>query len=380
MSSKLISRSDVLVVGGGLVGACLAYGLARGGRRVGVLDEGDAAFRATRGNFGLVWVQNKGIGLPAYAQWSRDAAVLWKRFAHELQALTGIDVHLEQPGGFYLCFTDDEYLAREQSMRALQQSVEGPYPFQMLAGADLRARLPAIGPEVVGASYTPMDGHVNPLKLFRALRAACAACEVQLHAGARVERIRHGAAGFEVSTADGVHGAQRIVLAAGLGNAALAAQAGLHAPVVPSRGQILVTERLHRFLDYPTNKLRQTDEGSVQIGDSVEDVGYDDGTTFDVMQFMARRAVRAFPLLRDVNLVRTWGALRVMTPDGFPLYEASRDCPGAYVVTCHSGVTLAATHALLIAPWIAGGEPPASLAAFGSERFKRAGAPAMYVN
>lgn len=380
MSAAVAGRSDVLVVGGGLVGCSIAYGLARGGRQVTILDEGDAAFRATRGNFGLVWVQNKGIGKPQYARWSRDAAALWPRLARELLELTGVDVHLQQPGGFYLCFTEAEMAAREASLRAIQQQVPGPYPFQMMERAELRARLPAIGPEVVGASFTPMDGHVNPLKLFRALNAACLHHGVRLQTEARVEQITLGAQGFEVATAAGVHHAPRIVLAAGLGNARLAGQVGLHAPVVPTRGQILITERLRPFLDYPTNKVRQTDEGTVQIGDSIEDVGHDDGTTLDVLQFMARRAVRSFPLLRDVNLVRAWGALRVMTPDGFPLYEESRECPGAFVATCHSGVTLAATHALAIAPWIAGGPAPADVEAFDSARLRSAPEHAMYVN
>ena len=379
MAAAVVSDSDVLVIGGGLVGAALAYGLARSGAHVAIVDEGDIAFRATRGNFGLVWVQNKGIGLPQYAQWSRDSAGRWPAFARELAGLTGVDVQLEQPGGFCLCFTETELAAREESLRAIQEAVTGPYPFEVLDHADLRARLPAIGPQVLGATYTPMDGHVNPLKLMRALHAACLHHAVDIHAGARAEKITFGGDGFTVATAAGVHRARKVVLAAGLGNATLARQVGLHAPVVPNRGQILVTERLQRFLAHPTNKLRQTDEGTVQIGDSVEDVGYDDGTTLDAMQFMARRAVRSFPLLRDVNLVRTWGALRIMTPDGFPLYEQSRECPGAYVATCHSGVTLASTHAQVISQWILGRQEPPELASFGSSRFQ-AREHAMYVN
>ena len=376
----LASSPDVLVIGGGLVGASIAFGLARQGVAVTILDEGDVAFRATRGNFGLVWVQNKGVGMPVYAQWSRDAAALWPDLAGDLLALTGIDVQLQQPGGFYLCFTEAEMEARRRTLAGIQQSVAGPYPFEMMDRAALRERLPAIGSEVAGGSYTPMDGHVNPLKLFRSLHAACLHHGVRVVPGARVERITHGRAAFHVKTATGTHAAPRLVLAAGLGNARLAPQVGLHAPVVPNRGQIIVTERLRPVRPFPTNKLRQTDEGTVQIGDSVEDVGFDDTTTLDVLQFMARRAVRAFPLLRDVNIVRAWGALRVMTPDGFPLYEESRTCPGAFVATCHSGVTLAATHVLRVAPWIATGLEPAGIAAFGSGRFAQPSKKSMYVN
>jgi len=63
---------DVLVIGGGLVGTAVAYGLAREGARVTVLDEDDGGFRASRGNFGLVWIQGKGHDRTPYASWSRS--------------------------------------------------------------------------------------------------------------------------------------------------------------------------------------------------------------------------------------------------------------------------------------------------------------------
>ncbi|OXH83545.1 FAD-dependent oxidoreductase, partial [Burkholderia multivorans] len=69
------------------------------------------------------------------------------------------------------------------------------------------------------------------------------------------------------------------------------------------------------------------------------------------------------------RIVRAWGALRIMTPDGLPVYEASRTHPGAYLAICHSGVTLAASHADLVAPWIAGRAAPAELSAFTTARF-----------
>jgi len=127
--------------------------------------------------------------------------------------------------------------------------------------------------------------------------------------------------------------------------------------------------RVAPFLAYPTLHVRQTREGVVQIGDSKEDVGLDDGTTLDQLSRIAARAMRCFPLLGNVNIVRTWGALRVMSPDGYPIYQASRDCPGAFVVTCHSGITLAPQHAGQVADWIRAGAEPADMAGFKAERF-----------
>ncbi len=85
----MVPRSDFAVIGGGMVGAALAYGLARQGAEVVLLDEGDSAFRAARGNFGLIWVQGKGVDMPAYANWTRRSADLWPEFAAELESETG---------------------------------------------------------------------------------------------------------------------------------------------------------------------------------------------------------------------------------------------------------------------------------------------------
>ncbi|MGJ7562957.1 NAD(P)/FAD-dependent oxidoreductase [Variovorax sp. GB1R11] len=367
-----MNTSDLIVVGGGLVGTALAYGAARRGTRVTVLDEGDDAFRASRGNFGLVWVQGKGFGMTPYARWSMGSAAQWPQLAAALEADSGIDVQLRQPGGFHFCFNDDEMQARQARMHDIRAALDGDYPFEMLDHASLAARLPAIGPGVAGASYSPMDGHANPLKLLRALHAACRHHGVRFAQGSRATRVAPLADGFEVETAAATWHAPRVVLAAGLGNRALAPHVGLHAPVQPNRGQVLVGERVARFLDHPTTYVRQTDEGTIQLGDSLEDVGLDDGTTADVLATIARRGVRSFPVLQSLRLVRAWGALRVMTPDGFPIYQASTQCPGAFVVTCHSGVTLAANHAFSIAPWIAGqagSDLPAGIDAFSGDRF-----------
>jgi glycine/D-amino acid oxidase-like deaminating enzyme len=367
--------SDTLVVGGGIVGMALAYGLARAGQRVTLLDEGDDAYRAARGNFGLVWVQGKGFDRPPYARWSLGSARAWPAFAAELADRTGVDVELTQTGGLNLCLDDDELARRAADLRALQAAVGVPYPFEVLDNAALRAVEPQAGPTVAGATFTPMDGHASPLRLLRALVQAFEALGGQLLAGRRVTQIDARAGGFEVHTVGPapaeaqVHGAARIVLAAGLGNRALAPMVGLGAPVQPNRGQILVTERLQPFLRHPTNYVRQTGDGAVQIGDSKEDVGFDDHTSTAQLAHLAARAARCYPVLAGVSIVRTWGALRVMTPDGYPVYQSSTRCPGAFVVTCHSGITLAAQHAGLLADWIRGGPEPDDIRAFKAERF-----------
>ena len=360
---------DTLVLGGGVVGMSVAYGLARAGESVRVLDGADDAFRASRGNFGLVWVQGKGHGRPEYARWSMESARRWPVLAEELGRLTGIDVELSQIGGLWMCLDDDELAERAALLAAVQRELDAPYPYEVLDARALRELSPFTGPEVVGAVYCPLDGHVSPLRLLRALVQGFAMRGGELVTGMQVDAIEHLASEFRVRAGGVTHVAGRLVLTAGLGNRALASQVGLQAPIEPVRGQVLVSERVQPFLRHPTAHVRQTGEGVVQIGDSNEEVGLNDGTTLEELARMVRRATRFFPMLANVNAVRTWGALRVMTPDGYPIYQASTDCPGAFVITCHSGITLAATHAGPLVDWIRGGAEPADIHGFKAERF-----------
>jgi glycine/D-amino acid oxidase-like deaminating enzyme len=181
--------------------------------------------------------------------------------------------------------------------------------------------------------------------------------------------IQHNKRGFCIGSTNGLRFADKIVLAAGLGNTQLAKTIGLEVPVRPQRGQILVTERLKPFLNYPTSLVRQTVHGSVMLGDSHEEAGFDDGTSIETMAGIADRAHRIYPQLGNARIVRAWGALRILTPDGLPIYAQSNKYPGAFAATSHSGVTLAAVHAMDIAHYIEQGKLPETLSALSEKRF-----------
>jgi len=362
---------DVAVVGGGLLGAAIAWGLARLGDRVVLLDEGDIARRASRANFALVWVQSKGLGLPEYTHWSVRSSKGWPRLAETLKQQTGIDVVLQQPGGLHIALSDTELEKRREFLRRLhEQPGAADYAVEFLERPALERMLPGLGPEVAGASYCALDGHVNSLKLFRALHTGFRMLGGTYLADHRVSGIRHGGGGFRIATESGEIHAGRIVLAAGNANRELAPLVGLAAPMRPNRGQILVTERLEPFMRYPLSTLRQTDEGTVLIGDSLEERTVDTGMMLPINSVLADRARRVFPMLGQVNIVRSWAGVRVMTADGFPIYNESESCPGAFVACCHSGVTLAANHADDIAGMVHRGRlDPDLVGAFSAQRF-----------
>jgi glycine/D-amino acid oxidase-like deaminating enzyme len=362
---------DAVVVGGGLVGSAIAYGLRGALERVAVLDEGDVAWRASRGNFGLVWVQSKGIGMAAYSRWTVASAGLWPAFAGRLREETGIDVRLEQPGGLTPLMSELEIEARVAAMQRLHAQPGMPrYDWKLLDRHETMQLLPGLGPDVRGAIWSDRDGIVNPLKLLLALHTALSRSGASYLPHTPAQSLSHDGSLFRIATPRGELRARRLVIAAGLANQELAVQVGIHVPVRPQRGQIMVLERTRRYPALPCVTLRQTDEGTWLVGDSQEEAGLDDASLgLPVLATLADRAVRTLPALRDVRVVRTWSALRVMARDGFPVYQESAVCPGAFVATCHSGVTLAAAHALSLAPRIAAGALDAELSPFSTDRF-----------
>ena len=363
-------RFDAIVIGGGLVGTAIGYGLACAGLRAVILDEGDIAYRASRGNFGLVWVQSKGLGAPHYQRWTRASAAAWPGFAAEIEERTGVAVGLEQNGGLQLCLSEDELTRRHAMMEQMRvQAGNFGFEYRMLEHDELAAMLPGLGPSVVGASWTPYDGHVNSLALFHALHQGFAAKGGTYLPNSTVHEAVAAPGDFRIEAGGGSLVAPKIVLAAGLGNAVLAPLFGLRAPVRPQRGQILVTERTTRAWPIPLGSIRQTPEGSILLGSSEEDVGFDTSQKPEIMQQIARRAVLSFPWLAELQIVRAWAALRVMPPDGLPIYDESERFPGAFTANCHSGVTLAGAHAMVFAPMVASGALDPVLAPFSARRF-----------
>ncbi|MCB2095943.1 MAG: FAD-binding oxidoreductase [Rhodobacteraceae bacterium] len=363
--------SEITIIGGGVVGLSVALGLVRAGHRVTVLDGSDSDLRASQGNFGLVWLQGKGADFAPYCELTRKAVAAWPGFARDLADLAGIDLALDQSGGFEF-FTDPAELANFAAALDRQQAHLGNrFSHEVIGGDDLRRSYPMIGPDVVGATFCALDGHVNPLRLLRALRCAVVALGGRVLADAQVTGIVPGPdGGFDLALrGGGTRGAERIVLCAGLGSPALAAQLGFITRVRPQRGELLITEKLAHRLPFLSSTIRQVDEGGVQIGGTKADAGPDDSETLEVMAGLARHAVQVLPALADVRVVRAWGALRVMSPDGYPVYARSSRHPGASLVTCHSGVTLAPLHASILAEWIDGASNAPELEAFDENRF-----------
>lgn len=361
--------TEIVVIGGGLVGLSVGLGLLRRGAKVIIVDGTDDDHSASRGNFGLVWLSGKGAHYAPYARWTRRAIRLWPEFAKDIEAETGVDVRYQACGGYELFIDEVEWRQFAADLEEQNSHFGTPPAVEVLDGAALRARHPEIGSAVVGGTYSPEDGHVDPLKLLFALTKAFIGGGGRLLTGAPVTMIEYKHSLFRAEMRDKEIRAPKLVLAAGLGAAHLGPLVGFRAEVEPSRGQLLITERLPQELPILTSTVRQVAEGGVQIGGTREEVGPDRRETLDKTGWLASEAIKTFPMLSRVNVVRSWAALRVMTPDGYPIYAKSTTHPGAYLVTCHSGVTLAAAHLKHLPGWVLDDEDAIDVSAFDESRF-----------
>jgi len=363
---------DVVVIGGGMVGAAIAYGCVRRGATVAMIDGGDGAFRAARANAGLVFSQCKGVGMPAYAAWTRECIDLWPDFAEEMSSAAGRDIGFRQTGGMTFCVGAEEMEARRRAIgQAEQQPGGASTPIMMVDRKELQDLMPRapFAPEVCGGSYTPRDAQLNPLFLLRGLHAGFRARGGHHYPGRTVSTITPRGEGYRVTTDTEALDGRRVVIAAGIATQALAASVGMHVPVVPTRGQAIITERIEPILPMGCSGVRQTMEGTLQIGVTFEPDVSDRSTDVNDLSRMTSRAIEVFPAIRHLRMVRAWAGIRPVPPDGFPEYAWSATHPGISAAVCHSGVTLASGHAGPIAEAVLSGVVPERLADLGVERF-----------
>ncbi len=364
------SEADFAIIGGGIVGLSVAHGLLKQGASVICVDGTDTDFKASRGNFGLVWVQGKGIKTPFYAAWTRDAARLYPSFVSELSEETGIKINLSQIGGYEYFIDSNALDERIAEYKKLKRALNGDYPYEILSSSEIRAAEPMVGGETIGATFYPYDGHLNPLQLLKALTEYCQKRGLSHYLGEVIESAEKKEGVFKLVTKKGLEvSAEKVVVCAGLGAKKIGPLFGFKSLVSPQRGQILITEKLPPILKRPSVTIRQTNEGAIQIGDSQEQVGFNDNETQVQMSRIAQNAIKVMPKLAQFRLIRAWGSLRVLSPDGLPIYQQSVSMPGAFIVTCHSGITLAAIHSVNLSLWLTGQKYAPDLTPFSEHRF-----------
>lgn len=347
----------VVVAGAGIVGAAVAYQLARRGARVVVLERERPGAGATGSSF--AWI-NATLGKEprGYFELHRLALEEWRQLVRELEAPVqfGGTVAWHPPG------------AEAERMQALvQRHRSWGSPVEEISEQRLRSLLPLVEPGPLGAAaFTPDEGCGDPVALTATLLAAAGERGAELRLGMPLEGIDACGGGLSAVTAAGRLPCDHVVLACGVDTPRLAATVGIEVPLVESLGALVHTARVPRLLDHvmlaPGAHVLQREDGTVVAG-----LDFSGGDAAAGGEALLAAAARFLPALTGATLERVTRGRRVYPRDGLPIVGRAAD-GRVHVVAAHSGVSLAPVLGRLVAGEVVG-EESELLAPYRPQRF-----------
>ncbi|MBT2324007.1 FAD-dependent oxidoreductase [Variovorax paradoxus] len=378
-------QTDVLVIGAGVLGACLGYYLSKEGRDVTVVDRDDINLQASGANAGSLHVQLLSFDFGAKAQEGGGPAAatlplgpMSVRLWQQIEADCGEDLEIKITGG--LMVADSEAGMRFIEAKAALERSHG-IDAQVIDGAELRRLSPALSAQLLGAELCPMEGKINPLRATYAVAKRAQAQGARMLRGCNVqdiERLPGAGAGFKVHTSRGTIHAGRIVNASGAWSSTVGRMLGVKIPVKGAPLQMIVTEPASPLVDHLIAhadrhlSLKQAASGGLIIGGGWT-AAFDEGMRLNRAErasiegslWVARRVL---PAVSGLHMLRCWAGMNVNI-DGAPIIGDVPGVPGFYNAVTSNGYTLAPITARLVTELIVHGRTGIDITPFRIDRF-----------
>lgn len=385
-----MSRIDVLVVGGGLVGCASAYHLAAAGASVLLVEKHELNGKASGQNAGSLHFQLEHRLVEQSDAMAEHFAVTiplnkvameeWAGLEADLE--TGLDLIMD--GGLMVAETAEDVRKLERKFRLEQQS---GLPISLIDGDQARALAPALSERVIAAAFCPREGQANPRLVTLAFARAALRC------GARIRTLtslvaagRRSGGGFAVKLADSDGHEESLVAdvmlnAGGAWAGEIAAVSDLRLPVSALGLTMNVTNRTGKLLGHLIQhvgrrlSMKQVKDGNLLIGGgwpsrlvSKASMRRAELIPASVLGNL-RIAADIIPAVKSLALLRSWTGIVTETPDELPILGEVRSCPGYFVATGGAGFTLGPTFGRLMSELILTGRTSQSIAPYSPDRF-----------
>lgn len=413
------NRSDVLVLGGGVIGLACALYLLRAGRSVTILEQGSAAAACSHGNCGTItpshamplampgmigqalrWLFKSDAPFRVAPRLDFDLLVWLLQFARrctwddfrrttsakapllklareaieDLVRNEGFDCEFETTGTLNVY---RDAAAFEKSQWLPRTLADCGMPVEVLDGARCREREPVLNDSIVGGYFNPGDAHLRPDRYGAALIRAVRTAGGQIAESTQIEGFRiDGGRIAGVATSRGEFSGRDVILALGAWSPRVARQLDLRIPIQPGKGYSITYTRPQRCPRIPlTLKERAVCvtawQSGYRLGSTMEFAGYDTTLNRTRLDALRRGAAEYLYEPEGPQVVEEWYGWRPMTYDDLPILGRSRSVQNLVLATGHGmlGVTMSAATGLLISELIGGRAPSLDLAAFAPNRF-----------
>ncbi len=371
--SETGTTSDVVVIGGGVVGCTTAYRLAQADLTVTVVERGACGREASWAGAGILVPGSEARDDPLAAM-RRASVARYPALAAELAERSGIDPQYIICGCLDLITDDNQDVAadREVAAAAGRTIASGEPAIERLTRDQVRELEPEITRRIRGALHVREVAQVRNPRLMAALHGACLQLGVRFREHTPViDLVVEGSRVTGVLTTDGALSADRVVLAAGAWSSRIGRRLEGLIKVYPVRGQIVLLKMtprpFTRVIEHGKCYLVCRVDGRILVGATEEhESGFDKRNTAGGVANLLALAERFVPTLKDATLIRSWAGLRPGTPDSKPYIGPVPGFEGLVAATGHfrSGLTLAPITADLITQLITGATPEFDLTPF----------------
>ena len=364
-------QSDVLIVGGGVVGSACARALARRGASVTLVESGPRPGTASLAAAGMLaplaeaGPEDPMLGITVRA---RD---FYTELGPALLEETGIDIGLSCSGILEVAFSEDEVVGVRKEVAWHRQC---GFAAEWMSAEELQELAPGIAPAALGAAYAPEDGALNPLALLQALTKSAQRGGAKFIRGEEVRELLIADSkvqGVRTSLKD--RSADVVLIAGGAWSGQIA---GLPRPlsVRPVRGQMAAMSwpgGNKEMIVYGAGGYVMPQAGGAVAGSTMENAGFDVTVTEAGLDHIRSVVNQLLPALGDVLFSRTWVGLRPCTPDGRPIVGADSHLPGLWYATGHgrNGILLAGYTGELLAQLYFGEEIEHDVSPISPSRF-----------